>query len=382
MTRVSNWLFLGLSTLSLGVAGCIDDAAGLDPAVDEDVNVDTAEIVGGTATTIAANPWQVALTTNSGFQFCGGSIISPSWVVTANHCVVGGNHDTRVVAGITRVSQQNTGQIRAIDAVLMAPGFTTPETGKDVALLHLSTPLDLSGANARAISLVSAADAAAGATAAGVTSTVTGWGTLSSGGSSPDVLQTVTVPIILNSVATSQYGQTITADQIAAGVTGVGGRDSCQGDSGGPQTVSFGGATKLAGVVSWGNGCALPNFAGLYARVSSFETYINQRINGTLTKPIALTGLSAARGNFTHRSITVPSGARAISFVIAGGSGDADLYVRRASQPTTSTFNCAPLQDINAEFCTFDSPQAGTWFVSIQAFRAYSGVSLTASIIQ
>lgn len=376
MSRVKHshlCLGLGLSLMSVG-ASCVEPS--------QEVGVQRDEIVGGANTTIAAHPWQIALTTNGGFQFCGGSILNASWVLTAQHCVTGGDADMRVVAGITRVSQQSTGQIRAINGVTTFPGFTDPTVGDDVALVHLATPLDLSGPNAKAIALVTPADASAGATNPNVISNVSGWGTLSEGGATPDILQAVDVPLLSNAQVSAAYGMTITADQIGAGVLNVGGKDSCQGDSGGPLTVLVGGVAKLAGVVSWGNGCAEAQFPGLYARVSSFQSYLSARANGQFTSALALTGLSGARNSFTHRSITVPAGALALSVVVTGGSGDADLYVRRGSQPTTSTFDCRPFLNGNNEFCTINAPAAGTYFVSLRAFAAYSGASLTAAVIQ
>lgn len=371
----SPFLFgLSLSVMSLG-AGCVAS----DATWDEPVGASTDEIVGGTATTIDRVPWQVALTTLSGFQFCGGSILNANWVLTAQHCVADGSSDMRVVAATTRMSQQSAGQIRTINAVARFPGFADPTVGKDISLVHLATPLDLSGASAQAIPVVTAADASAGATNPGVIATVTGWGTTSEGGTASDVLRTVDVPVVSNATASSEYGMTISADQLPAGLT-AGGKDSCQGDSGGPITVSVGGVRKLAGAVSWGNGCAAPNFVGLYARVSSFTTYISQRISSTFTTLASLTGLSGASGSFTHRSVTVPSGARFLSVVVRGGTGDADLYVRQGSQPTTTTFNCRPFLTGNSEFCTIDSPAAGTWFFSLRGFSAYSGASVTVTV--
>lgn len=365
---------LSLSIMSLGTACAIDD-----PADDDAISASADEIVGGTTTTIDKAPWQVAITSLSGFQFCGGSILNANWVMTAQHCVSNGSSDMRVVAGITRISLQSSGQIRTINAVARFPGFADPTTGKDISLLHLATPLDLSGINAKAIPVVTATDVSNGATNPGVLAMVTGWGTTSEGGSASDVLRTVDVPIQSNATASSEYGFTISSDQLPAGLTS-GGKDSCQGDSGGPITVSVGGVRKLAGAVSWGNGCAEPNFVGLYARASSFGTYISQRASGAFTILSSLTGLSGASGSFTHRSVTVPSGARFLSVVLRGGTGDADLYVRQGSQPTTSTFTCRPFLTGNNEFCTIDAPAAGTWFFSLRGFSAYSGATITVSV--
>ncbi|WP_375746484.1 trypsin-like serine protease [Corallococcus interemptor] len=239
------------------------------------------DIVGGTNTTISDNPWQVSLQTSSGFHFCGGSVINANWILTAQHCVnYGGVISTpaRVVAGITNISGSNSGQIRTVAEVVPYPGYVGANKGKDVALLRLSSPLELSSGNVQAIGLVTAADASGGVTGTGVVSRVTGWGTLASGGSSPDTLQTVDVSILSNISAQSSYpNETITADQLASAAPG---KDSCQGDSGGPLTVLKGSTRVLAGVVSWGYGCADSRYPGMYARVSSFAPWIDRVIAG------------------------------------------------------------------------------------------------------
>jgi secreted trypsin-like serine protease len=375
-------MFSAKSVRRWAAAGVVSLLAGCGPeALDEMQALQAAEqeIVGGTDTTISANPWQVSLQSSSGSHFCGGSVLNANWILTAQHCVEGGSAPGRVAAGSTTLSGMSTsGQIRSVAQVVLYPGYVDASKGKDVALLRLSTPLDLSGANVKAIGLVTAADATAGVTNPGVVSRVTGWGTLSSGGSSPNTLQTVDVNILSNSSAQSSYpNETITADQLAAAAPG---KDSCQGDSGGPLTVLKNGVRVLAGVVSWGYGCADSRYPGMYARVSSFETWITSNINATTTTVLSKTNLSGASGSWQHFPITVATGTLSLQVNMSGGTGDADLYVRQGSQPTTSSYNCRPYKSGNTESCSISNPTGGTWYVSVRGYTSYSGVNLTASV--
>jgi serine protease len=67
-----------------------------------------------------------------------------------------------------------------------------------------------------------------------------------------------------------------------------------------------------------------------------------------------------------------------LTVTMSGGTGDADMYVREGSQPTTSSYDCRPYRNGNNETCTFSNPGAGTWHISIRGYSAYSGVSLLA----
>lgn len=85
--------------------------------------------------------------------------------------------------------------------------------------------------------------------------------------------------------------------------------------------------------------------------------------------------LSASTGQWLRGSYQIPSGVSQITFQISGGSGDADLYVRYGSQPSTSAYTCRPYLNGNNEVCTINNPQAGTWHVGIRAYSAFSGVT-------
>jgi len=89
----------------------------------------------------------------------------------------------------------------------------------------------------------------------------------------------------------------------------------------------------------------------------------------------SLSGATGAKANFQFNT---PSGATAVQFKISGGSGDADMYVKFGSAPTTSSYDCRPYLTGNTETCTMNPAKAGTYYVMLNGFAAYSGVTLTA----
>ncbi|KAF1379973.1 hypothetical protein PFLUV_G00181640 [Perca fluviatilis] len=91
----------------------------------------------------------------------------------------------------------------------------------------------------------------------------------------------VNVPIVGNRQCNCDYGVgRITNNMICAGLS-AGGKDSCQGDSGGPLVSKQGSRWILGGIVSFGNGCAKPNFPGVYTRVSQYQSWINSQITSS-----------------------------------------------------------------------------------------------------
>ena len=108
---------------------------------------------------------------------------------------------------------------------------------------------------------------------------ISGWGTLSSGGSQPNTLQEVMVPLVSPSECGRVYGQTMHSSMLCAGFKS-GGKDSCQGDSGGPLVCQFSGKYFLEGVTSFGIGCADPEAYGVYAKVRDLRQFIVNNIQG------------------------------------------------------------------------------------------------------
>ncbi|TAL71935.1 MAG: peptidase [Rhodanobacter sp.] len=98
-----------------------------------------------------------------------------------------------------------------------------------------------------------------------------------------------------------------------------------------------------------------------------------------LTNNVAVTGVSAASGADNDYFISVPTGASNLVMSISGGTGDADLYTKFGSAPTTSSYDCRPYKTGNAESCTVAAPQVGKYYIKVHAYAAYSGVSVKAS---
>ncbi len=98
-----------------------------------------------------------------------------------------------------------------------------------------------------------------------------------------------------------------------------------------------------------------------------------------LTNGVPVSSLSGSSGNKKYYALEVPAGQPSVAFEISGGTGDADLYVRYGAVPSSSTYDCRPYKSGNAELCSFTNPQAGTWYVMLNAYSAYSGVTLKGS---
>jgi len=89
------------------------------------------------------------------------------------------------------------------------------------------------------------------------------------------------------------------------------------------------------------------------------------------------TNVSVATGSWQRFTQQIPTGLSNLTVTISGGSGDADLYVNYGSASTSSNYLCRPYKNGNEESCQFDNPQAGTWYIDLQGYRAASGVTLT-----
>ncbi|CAI9578883.1 unnamed protein product [Staurois parvus] len=221
--------------------------------------LDDDKIVGGYTCTKNSVKYQVSL--NAGYHFCGGSLLNSLWVLSAAHCYMS---SMQVRLGEHNIaSSEGTEQFISASRIIRNAGYNSRTLDNDIMLVKLATPATLN-AYVGTVALPS------GCAAAGTSCLISGWGnTLSSGTNYPDLLQCLNAPVLTTAQCNSAYPGEITGNMICVGYM-EGGQDSCQGDSGGPVVCNG----QLQGIVSWGYGCALRNYPGVYTKVCNYNSWI------------------------------------------------------------------------------------------------------------
>lgn len=235
-------------------------------------------------------PYQVLIN-----DFCGGSIVDSTHVVTAAHCVVDDEGFNPRIQDAAEFTVSHGGVDRDLDGAGAADDGDLTEVGVqhvsvdprylrsdpnayDMAILELDTALDLSGPNTKPIQLITVAEQQE-AFDEDLVGTISGWGLTEEGNGSSDaeILQKADVPLVDDGTCADEYPELVESVMICAGSfsTGAPVKDACQGDSGGPLALAnstvFGDTEpRLAGLVSFGNGCGqVPN---VYTEVSEAAT--------------------------------------------------------------------------------------------------------------
>ncbi|KAF7397924.1 hypothetical protein HZH68_009146 [Vespula germanica] len=227
-------------------------------------------IIGGENTKIIEAPYQVSIL-NLGSHYCGGSIINNEWILTAGHCAGKPLSHYSVRTGSDKST--SGGNVHIVSGIYRHENFSSTPKGvplNDIALLHLSKPIE-ENETQKSITLFSRDEKVE----AGSIAIITGWG--KTGHGIPEFLQTVTIPIIEKVDCYEAYEKLfggIGENQICAAYP-QGGKDACQGDSGGPLTING----RQAGIVSWGNGCALKGYPGVYTEISKYHDWITKITN-------------------------------------------------------------------------------------------------------
>ncbi|XP_043192393.1 uncharacterized protein LOC122365328 [Amphibalanus amphitrite] len=244
----------------------------------------STRIVGGTEPPAHAFPWLVALQTRKRKkQFCGGTIINERFILTAAHCV-----DRRKPTGLAIAVAKHkrrddpTEKIFNVKNIKIHEKYNRATQDRDIAIIELTRSLRSMIADERGwvrpICLPRKTCRSENNCYTARSAILAGWGLLDSTFfEGPATVQYVKVPVLSNNQCQENYAKDrigITRRMVCAGYPD-GGKDSCQGDSGGPMAVvSADEVYTLAGVVSFGKGCALPGYPGVYVRVSEFTDWI------------------------------------------------------------------------------------------------------------
>ncbi|KAM6168829.1 cationic trypsin-3-like [Erethizon dorsatum] len=234
----------------------------LGGAVSLPIGDDDDKIIGGYTCPKNSLPYQVSL--NDGSHFCGGSLITDQWVLSAAHCYESrfqvhlGDHNIDVIEGGE--------QLIDVAKVIVHPEYTSVYN-HDIMLIKLKKPATIN-------SQVSTISLPKSCPSAGTQCLVSGWGNLVNiGGVYPSVLQCLDAPVLSDAACQKAYPGRITSNTFCLGFL-EGGKDSCDGDSGGPVVCDG----QLQGIVSWGTGCALKGKPGIYTKVCNYLDWIQKTI--------------------------------------------------------------------------------------------------------
>lgn len=342
MSRLRVTLFAALA-VTLGLSGftAVSAQASTDlPKLNVVNPTPTNRVVGGHTANRATTGWFAQFTpvVDDVSYICGASIVSSHWAVTAAHCVTEAN-SPKVAAKIGKggsylqvnPSAFGSGKQYLLDKIVVNPKYSTKTQRNDIALLHVTTAF-----NTKTYLKLNANKAKP---AKGATLNVYGFGETQAG--NPDSiayrLQVGTVKDLTGpsgktcgKYPSNNYSK---AEMLCAGLAD-GGTDACQGDSGGPLVQGTGSSARLVGVVSQGYGCALANYPGIYTRVSTYATWVNNIVVGkTLSATCCVTKKSTCivtKKKALHITVKNKSSAKGSYKVQATGDNAKAVHLSKA----------------------------------------------------
>jgi len=233
-------------------------------------------VIGGHETDINNHPWQVSLWAFGRGHSCGGSIVSPRWVIFGAHCAKEYPSEKAWTAHVGRTRQQDdhVGQTSRCTDLIIHKEFTVKTYNKDVALLRLETELKYND-QVQPVCLPTSEDQLP----PGLVCQISGWGAVEEGGLAVDHLRSVQVTVLDRKVCNRPdwLAGLVNQNMICAG-TVDGSKDACQGDSGGPMTCWRSGRYFLRGTVSWGIGCGKAQMPGVYTDVARLNSWVRGSI--------------------------------------------------------------------------------------------------------
>merc|ERR1711970_1123654 len=256
----------------------------------EDGKVEAGKIVNGEEVNSGDLSYQASvqlhfgsrLVSSKATHFCGGAFLAPDWVVTAAHCVRNQREaQLKIVGGTTDITDK-TSQAYKVNKIIMNK-YNDITKHNDIALINIEIPPG-NKANESPSPILPVSICKESFDPSGEKCTVSGWGHLKSKGSSvPDKLRSVSVTVLHDNICAKMLlGYPWDSSDKTMICAGGEDKDACQGDSGGPLVCEQEGelGSCIAGVVSWGVGCATEGIPGVYTNVRKYNNWIETTMGG------------------------------------------------------------------------------------------------------
>lgn len=341
-------------------------------------------IINGSPGSVSTYPWMVFLADVFEEQYCGASLVSETWVLTAAHCFVNNDDQIDLEEGAESIVVLNSdtanplasdAEVGQIGQIVIHPSYNPdPETSDnlddfDIALVELTAAVSL-----EPVQLLSGS---APALTAGTETLIMGWGTTAVGednqGTDPsDELLTANQQIVSFADCEDIYGDGVTENMICAGaIEADGTTDTCQGDSGGPMLVSSGGSYVQVGIVSFGGtetgpACGDPEAPGVYASVAALADFIGEHVSDAQFVTLDENAGGSSADDAAVLSISIDGSLVSIQWTaVAGATGYTLYYAPYPDQEPISALDMGAERSISGEL-----PSGSAFYVAIEAYDA------------
>lgn len=356
-----------------------------EPQHSQSTEPSASAIINGSAGSVSTYPWMVFLADPFGEQFCGASLISETWVLTAAHCFVNEAGDaidietgaeSVVVMNSDSVSPLGSGAEQGqIGQIIIHPSYDpNMETSAnvddfDIALVELTAAV-----NFQPVKLLSGS---AAEVEAGTQTLIMGWGTTAVDEDNMSInpsneLLVANQQIVSSTDCELVYGGGITDNMICAGDIETGGTtDTCQGDSGGPMVVANGNDFVQLGIVSFGGtqtgpACGDPDAPGVYAKISALASFISDNVTDAQFAVLGETATPDSEATAPVLSVSVEGNQVSIAWTeVAAATGYRLYYAPSPAQTPIESLDMGTALSISGEL-----PSGSSFFVAIEPYDA------------